>query len=922
MYDTIPKENIMATFKCKMCGATLEIEGKKSIVTCEYCDTQQTLPKLQDARIAGLYDRANHFRRNNDFDKAMGIYETILNEDTTDAEAYWSLVLCRYGIEYVEDPLTKKRIPTVNRAQFTSVFDDENYKSALAHADHEQRKLYEAEANAINEIQKGLLSISQNEDPFDVFICYKESDANGRRTVDSVLATELYQELTREGLKVFFARITLEDKLGVAYEPYIFAALQSAKVMVVLGTKPEHFNAVWVKNEWSRYLALIKNGAKKTLVPAYRDMDPYDLPDEFAHLQAQDMSKLGYLQDMTRGIGKIVNADKPKTANASTKTDIAPLLKRAFLALEDGEFDRADEFCEQVLNQDPENAEAYLGKLMAELKVNRKNALQFCGAPFHTSKNYQKVVRFGDAALVNELKGYLATIKERKEQKAKAAADARKETLYQKSVADYQSDSIFNLENALQNFNSLIGYKDSAKYVTLCQNKLNKLQAEENQKAEERRLEEEKRKTEELRIAEKKRKTEELRLAKLAKKRKTRAVVSILAIVFAIGIGLAGYFGIYPWMSAQQGNYAVYINMYKVEEFTIPDGVTEIADNAFTFCDSLTTVNIPDSVTKIGYGAFSYCTNLTSITIPDSVTTIDTHAFSHCPNLTSIIIPENVVEIGETIFEGCDNLWNITVSKTYPNLDPYRNRIKEYLIPEGTTEIEDHQFEGYSGLSSIVIPNSVSSIGQMAFYNCLFLNELIIPDSVTTIAPKAFIDCHYLTSITIPDSVTSLGAEAFKTCTRLTSVTLSANLTSIEDSLFSGCHQLNSVYIPEGITKIGRNAFDYCTSLTSITLPNSLTEIGYQAFNDCYSLTSIVIPQNVTIIDQLAFSSCESLTSVTIPAGITKIGNSAFVSCKNLTSITFTGTQAQWAAISKGPNWNNKTPSTLTIHCTDGDITP
>ena len=152
----------MATFKCKMCGATLEIEGKKSIVTCEYCDTQQTLPKLQDARIAGLYDRANHFRRNNDFDKAMGIYETILNEDTTDAEAYWSLVLCRYGIEYVEDPLTKKRIPTVNRAQFTSVLADENYKSALAHGDHEQRKLYEAEANAINEIQKGILAISQN----------------------------------------------------------------------------------------------------------------------------------------------------------------------------------------------------------------------------------------------------------------------------------------------------------------------------------------------------------------------------------------------------------------------------------------------------------------------------------------------------------------------------------------------------------------------------------------------------------------------------------------------------------------------------------------------------------------------------------------------------------------------------------------
>ena len=263
----------MATFKCKICGGALEIDSTQSVATCEYCGTKQTLPKFDDERRANLYDRANHFRRNNDFDKAMGIYENILNEDNTDAEAYWSIVLCRYGIEYVEDPATHKRVPTVNRAQFTSIFDDEDYKSALINADGYQREIYESEANAINEIQKGFLAISQKEEPFDVFICYKETDVSGRRTQDSVLATELYHELTREGFKVFFSRITLEDKLGIAYEPYIFAALNSAKVMVVVGTRPEHFNAVWVKNEWSRYLALIKNGAKKTLIPAYRNMD-------------------------------------------------------------------------------------------------------------------------------------------------------------------------------------------------------------------------------------------------------------------------------------------------------------------------------------------------------------------------------------------------------------------------------------------------------------------------------------------------------------------------------------------------------------------------------------------------------------------------------------------------------------------------
>ena len=220
----------MSIFKCKMCGGTIEFEPGATVGVCDSCGTKQTLPRLDTDRKSNLYDRANHFRRNNDFDKAMGIYEQILNEDNTDAEAYWSLVLCRYGIEYVEDPASHKRIPTVNRAQYTSIYMDEDYKSALQYADVYQRQVYEEEAKAIDDIQKGILEISNKEEPFDVFICYKETDNNGRRTQDSVLANDLYHQLTQEGFKVFFARITLEDKLGTAYEPYIFAALNSLRV--------------------------------------------------------------------------------------------------------------------------------------------------------------------------------------------------------------------------------------------------------------------------------------------------------------------------------------------------------------------------------------------------------------------------------------------------------------------------------------------------------------------------------------------------------------------------------------------------------------------------------------------------------------------------------------------------------------------
>lgn len=485
----------MSVFKCKMCGGTIEFNPGDTVGVCDSCGTKQTLPRLDDEKRANLYDRANHFRRNNEFDKAAGIYEQILNEDGSDAEAYWSLVLCRYGIEYVEDAAAKKRVPTVNRAQYTSVFDDDNYKSALKYADGYQKAIYEEEAKTINDIQKGILEISQKEEPFDVFICYKENDSAGRRTPDSVLANDLYHQLTREGFKVFFAGITLEDKLGTAYEPYIFAALNSAKVMVVLGTKPEYFNAVWVKNEWSRYLSLIKNGADKMLVPAYKDMDPYDLPEEFSHLQAQDMSKLGFMQDLIRGIKKIVNGGKSEkstnreAAAPSSNSNTEPLLKRAFIFLEDGDFKSADEYCEKVLDINPECAEAYLGKLMAELNVKKRGKLRDCELPFDTYDNYKKIMRFGDEKLKAQLQKDIEFINERNE-------CARKDDIL-KTVKEKMSNRRY--KEALELLYEISGYKNADELIDFCNREMEEIKArreterlEAERKEEERRIQAEK----------------------------------------------------------------------------------------------------------------------------------------------------------------------------------------------------------------------------------------------------------------------------------------------------------------------------------------------------------------------------------------------------------------------------------------------
>lgn len=505
--------------KCKMCGGTLKINANQTTAVCEYCGTQQTLPKMDDDRRANLYDRANHYRRNNEFDKAMSIYENILNEDNTDAEAYWSLVLCRYGIEYVEDPATHKRVPTVNRTQFTSIFDDDNYKSALRYADAYQKPIYEQEAKAINEIQKGILAISQKEEPFDVFICYKETDNNGRRTPDSVLANDLYHQLTQEGFKVFFSRITLEDKLGSAYEPYIFAALNSARVMIVLGTKPEYFNAVWVKNEWSRYLALIRGGAKKMLIPAYKDMDPYDLPEEFSHLQAQDMSKLGFMQDLIRGIKKIVSADTAKSIKesiANNNTGVEATIDRAILLIEDGENEKADELLEQALNVAPKHPMIYVGKLMIETGVRKQDELASLVDSFENSPHYEKAIRFANPQLKAALEGYITTIKDNNVKAiydeavakmkdgmleedvlyakdlfdsidnyadakelsaacAEKAVVAKKEAIYKAAVKLMNADGfdkLGDLQKAIEKFTSIKDYKDSEDKIDECERKV------------------------------------------------------------------------------------------------------------------------------------------------------------------------------------------------------------------------------------------------------------------------------------------------------------------------------------------------------------------------------------------------------------------------------------------------------------------
>ena len=225
--------------------------------------------------------------------------------------------------------------------------------------------------------------------------------------------------------------------------------------------------------------------------------------------------------------------------------------------------------------------------------------------------------------------------------------------------------------------------------------------------------------------------------------------------------------------------------------------------------------------------------------------------------------------------------FELSFDETYYCVIGYKGSPQYITIPKTkdgllVKEIAIEAFRYCDTLISIILPDSVTSIGNSAFYYCDSLTSITIPDSVTNIGEQAFRGCSRLTSIAIPDSVTSIGNSAFYWCSNLTSVIIPDSVTTIGDSAFSYCSRLTSIAIPDSVTSIGNSAFYYCRNLTSVVIPDSVTSIGEYAFYYCDSLTSITIPDSVTTIGYSAFYDCDSLTSITIPDSVTNIGGTAF----------------------------------------------
>jgi len=313
--------------------------------------------------------------------------------------------------------------------------------------------------------------------------------------------------------------------------------------------------------------------------------------------------------------------------------------------------------------------------------------------------------------------------------------------------------------------------------------------------------------------------------------------------------------------------------------------IQEIGNYAFQNCNTLTEIRLPETVTRLGKSAFYNCNKLTEIILPKSITSIGEICFNTCKGLTSIIIPENLTTIGKDAFKACSNLNSITVSLLNSKYDS-RENCNAIIETETNTLI--------LGCNTTTIVDSITKIGDYAFYAYNDLAEIIIPESVTSAGSNVFYSCNKLEKISIPKTLTNIEdlgltwSSYLKTAGPIGS---GANIEfgwdkSIPNKAFYNCKYLTQIDIPATITTIGEYAFSYCNSLQEIIIPEGVTTIGRYAFRECSKITDIIIPKGVKSIKNSCFINCKSLTNITIPEEIVNIETSAFKNCAKLTSVT------------------------------------
>ena len=502
----------MAAFICKVCGAALQLSAGDKICRCGACGVAQTVPLIDDEEKIELCASAERYRREYRYDKAIALYEELIRAYPTDADLYWSMLLCRYGVELTAGAEEQPTV-SMNRTQARSLLADQDYRMALRYADREQRSVMEKFAAEIDRIRRRMVELSRGGERYDIYLCCRERDERGLSTPEHTAAKELYTRLTGDGFKVFCPDISLEEVQGSEWEPHIYSALNNARVMIVLGFSEESFSDVWVSNAYSRFATLAAEDRRKVMIPMLRGVTADKLPDVLKQYQAVDMTKLGYENDLVASLSSLLGVTVLKRPVAEPAPKDDPLLRRAYLHLEDSEFTEAAAAANRMLADDPENGEAHLILLMAEYTTASLDTLH---TDFSVSENYRNAMRYGSEGLRFRLREYLnsalygrytelmqkgsyreaadglrmlgdyrdsVSLAAQAESLASSAADMaeqlRLQQIYTACVAKLNSsNNIPELQNLQLTFAQLGDYRDCRELANRCASKIAKLTAQ------------------------------------------------------------------------------------------------------------------------------------------------------------------------------------------------------------------------------------------------------------------------------------------------------------------------------------------------------------------------------------------------------------------------------------------------------------
>lgn len=395
------------TMNCESCGGALVYAEDGKSAKCPFCGNVYHFKAEKSEALVLALNRANEYRLKNDFDGAITEYKLVTERNPEDSEAYWGLAISTYGIEYVEDPRTKKRIPTCRRTVQKSILEDENYLKALENATEEQKEIYERKAGIIDRLQRNIKRRLEEEEDYDVFISFKSTDEDGNPTKERGVARRIYDELEKRGIKTFFSEVTLRDRIGEDYEPIIYKALYSCKFFILVAASEENMNSAWVKNEWSRFRdrvfdenltgagCAVFEGISPSVLPAFLRGQGINLAkypaggyeieiadalsakfglthknDEAEEIRRQIEEQKKAFEEQQRALEeRLKNVAATTTPAAGASATVNSLLKRAKQESESGDYDAAQNYYNKVLDADPENAEAWLGLFYASNRV-------------------------------------------------------------------------------------------------------------------------------------------------------------------------------------------------------------------------------------------------------------------------------------------------------------------------------------------------------------------------------------------------------------------------------------------------------------------------------------------------------------------------------------------------------------------------